>query len=294
MDDKLKEYEELIDDLSTKAAENFYQTIQVLSTIANMQEKFYIGSHSKFVSQKAEQIAERLGMSDTEIFQIKVAGLLHDLGKLGFTDTLNMKFMNEMNGNELKQYMMHPELGKQMLEKHRAFDDIGEIIYQHHEKLDGSGFPRHINKTKIHPGAAILVVADTYHNIFYKVKRDQTVSGKTSMKYTSTANYMSSTKNKFSSAMNYLHQKKGILFDGRVVDAFTDIIELERRNMGQKTVVRVPINGIEKGMIFAEDYYTSFGMLIAARGEPITDDMKSTLIKFAEHGEIPHKILVMK
>lgn len=294
MNDKIKEYEELIDDLSTKAAENFYHTIQVLSTIANMQEKFYIGSHSKFVSQTSAQIAERMGISETEVFEVKVAGLLHDIGKLGFKDSLNIKFMNEMDDNERKHYTMHPEFGKQLLEKHSSFDSIGEIIYQHHEKLDGSGFPRHMNKNQIHPGAAIIVVVDTYHNFFYKVKRDQTVSPKTSMKYTSASAYMQSTKSKFTAAMNYLHQKRGILFDKMVVDIFTDIIELERRNLGHKTVVRMPINRIEEGMIFAEDYYTSFGMLIAARGEQIRRDMKASLVKFAEHGEIPHKILVMR
>jgi HD-GYP domain-containing protein (c-di-GMP phosphodiesterase class II) len=294
MNDKIKEYEDLVEDLSTQAAENFYQTIQILSTIANMQEKFYIGSHSNYVSQHSAQIAEMLGMSDTEVFEIKIAGLLHDIGKLGFKDALNMKFMSEMDDNELKQYTMHPELGKQLLEKHKSFDDIGEIIFQHHEKMDGSGFPRHMNKNQIHPGAAIIVVVDTYHNIFYKVKRDQTTSPNTSLKYTSAAAYMDSTKNKFSSALNYLHQKKGILFDKGIVEIFTEITEVERRNMGMKTVVRIPINRIEEGMIFAEDYYTSFGMLIAARGECIAGDMKKTLVKFAEHGEMPHKILVMK
>jgi hypothetical protein len=128
----------------------------------------------------------------------------------------------------------------------------------------------------------------------YKQKRDRTNADKSSMNLTSSAAYLDSTKDRFASAMNYLHQKKNILFSAKVVDILTAIVWEERQKLGKKMVMRVAINNIEDGMIFAEDYFTSFGLLIAASGETVTKDMIGPLVKFAEAGQIPHKILVIK
>lgn len=283
----------LIDELSNKLAESIYQTIQVLSAIASMNEKFYIGSHSRFVAEKSRLIAKTLGMNDTDIFEIETAALLHDIGKIRFSEHLNLLTPNEMNDKEFEQYKMHPELGRQILEKHSGFDTISDIIFQHHEKLDGSGYPRYLTKETIHPGAKIISVVNAYHNKYAKIKREQ-LSTKTSIQFTSSDAYMKSTDTRFAGAMNYLYSKRGVLFESKVVDIFSDIIMLERKNMGKMVVVRVPANVIKPGMIIAEDYYTTFGLLIAARGEEIRQEMIKPLIKFAEAGEIPQKILVMK
>jgi len=64
--------------------------------------------------------------------------------------------------------------------------------------------------------------------------------------------------------------------------------------MGSKTVVKLPVNVIEPGMIFAEDYYTNYGMLIAAKGERITTESYRALRRCMENGEMPSKILVIK
>jgi len=101
-------------------------------------------------------------------------------------------------------------------------------------------------------------------------------------------------KEVYVSTMNYLHQKKGILYEKRVVDVFTELIELERKNLGSKTIMRVPINMLEGGMVFARDYYTSYGLLIASSGESVNEDMKRALIRFAEADQIPMKVLVIK
>jgi len=68
----------------------------------------------------------------------------------------------------------------------------------------------------------------------------------------------------------------------------------ERNNMNTKSVVRMPLNRLNAGMMFADDYYTSYGLLIASRGEVITDEMIKPLIRLAENEEIPTKILVIK
>jgi HD-GYP domain-containing protein (c-di-GMP phosphodiesterase class II) len=185
-------------------------------------------------------------------------------------------------------------LGKQILSRHDGFDSICEIIVQHHEKIDGSGFPHHLIGKEINPGAAIIGVVDSYHTLFFKRKKERSTINNTSVSVASTATIMDNTKARFAMAMNYLNQKAGKIFDTKVVEVFTNLIDKERRLQGEKMVMRLPLGKIEPGMIIAEDYFSSYGMLIAASGEVINEEMKKSLIRFAESGEIPLKLLVLR
>ncbi len=288
-----EELHNTIEELSHNLACNIYQTIGILASIVAMNEKHYVGSHSKYVAGKSAQIARTLGLNDDEVFEIETAALLHDLGKLRFSDHLSSLTINEMNDKQYGQYLMHPELASRLLDNHHAFKDISLIIGQHHEKPDGSGFPKNLGRAAIHPGASIISVVDTFHNMVFKQKRENN-NGKPPIMFSSASAYFESTESRFNGAMNYLHGKSGTLFEKKVVAIFTDMILTERRNMGTMTVVRVPVNMIKPGMIFAEDYYTSYGLLIAARGEELRQEMVRSLVRFAENGEMPQKILVLK
>lgn len=283
-----------IEFLSDLLAKNFLDTVKILAALTATNEKFYEGSHSRFVSDKSVEVAQELELSDEQIFEIKIAGLLHDIGKIGFPDSIMSKHQSEMSESEHTQYLLHPEIAWKLLSTHSGFEIISKIIFQHHERLDGSGFPLHLQGKEIHPGAAIIAVVDTYHNIFYKKLKGRIQNFTNGIPYTNTPDYLQATQKSFVNAMNFLYKKRGQLFDSKVVEIFTDIIELERRNMGKSTVMRMPIGKIEAGMLFAEDYHSSVGMLLASRGERISDDTIKSLKKYAELGEIPMKILVMR
>lgn len=293
-DVKIEKLENQIDELSSDLAENFYHMIKILGNIVAQTERYYESSHSRFVSEKSFEVATELGMDEADAFEVKIAGLLHDIGKIGFKDILFMKYPNEMTPLESRQYSNHPELGMRILSVYKGFDTICKIIYQHHERLDGSGFPNRLRAENIHPAARIIAVVDVYHNALFRRDRDRTSTTRSAMKYVSSASYLDATKSKFAGIMNYIHQKKGILFEKRVVDVFTELMEIERMKIGKKTVMRLPINKLEPGMVFAEDYFTNYGMLIASRGEIISKETPKSLLRFAESGEIPHKILIMK
>lgn len=288
---RVNELERLVGRLSNDLAENFFQTLQVLSSIVGFTERFYDGSHAKYVSEKSAELARILGLGKEDVFQIKVAGLLHDIGKVGFYDSALYKYPNEMRPNEFKQYSLHPEIARQILSNHHGFDNISEIIFQHHERIDGSGFPMGLKGNQVHPGAAIIGVVDYYHNAVYKTKRDR--EDIQDSKVINTQAFLNNTKEKYSSAMSFLQQKKGILYDRKVVDAFMAIAEMDRSKVNGKIVQRLPVNLIRPGMLFVENYYTSYGLLIASKGEAVNKEMLGALVRFAENGEIPHKILVL-
>lgn len=287
-----KELQKMVDDLSHQVAENFHSTLSILTTIVSLADRFHEGSHCKWVSDKSADLAKELGMKTEDIFEIRIAGLLHDIGKLGFPDSLLQKVVAEMVAGEYKEYAFHPEQGMQLLKPLAGFDSIGEIIYQHHERLNGSGFPRGLQYRQIHPGAAIIAIVDTYHNGFYKLTKEQTASGQKN--YSSSESYLKSTKNRFATTMNFLHRNIKVLFDGKAVDKFTEMIEFERKELGQRIVMRTPVANLAAGMIIMEDFYSSYGLLICSRGETVSEVKIKSLVRFAENGEIPMKILVMK
>lgn len=289
MDDRIKEMENLVEEMSNELAESFYQTIQVLSNIISIYDVYYDGSHSRFVSQKSAQIGQILGMTETEIFELKIAGLLHDIGKAGFNDIIWWKFPAEMTGNEYQKYIMHPIIGKKILSSHKGFSTIGDIILQHHERIDGSGFPNHLKGQEISPQASIIAVVDTYHTSVYK-KQKQTEN---TQRFTSALAYLDSSNSRFVSTMNYLHKKRNILFDKTVVEVFTDIIEAERKGLGEKTIMRLPITKLKTGMVIAEDVKTNYGLVLCYSGEELTDELIEALIKNSRWHEIPPKVLVM-
>jgi len=289
---KITHLETLIKSLNTELADSLYQTINVLSSIIQLTERFYDGSHSRFVSEKSAELAKIIGLSKEDIFQIKVAGLLHDIGKVHFFDSALYKYPNEMRPAEFEHYALHSEMGYHILKNHKGLENIAEIVLNHHERLDGSGFPKGLRAHQIHPGAAIISVVNYYHNAVYKIRREKALNAEQN-KITNTTNYLNSTKDRYNSAMNFLHSKKGIYFDRKVVDNFIMVIETDRTDITGKMVSRVSVNQIKPGMIFVESYHTSYGLLIAAKGETVSQEMIKGLVRFAENGELPHKLLLL-
>lgn len=290
-DRRIHELEKILDEVSTDLADQFFQSVEMLATIISFTERFYDGNHARFVSEKSEALAKLLGINNPLRYQIKIAGLLHGIGKVSFKDTNLHKFPHEMSKGEYQQYSLYPQIGVEILKHHKSFNMVSEMILQHQERIDGSGFPRGMKGDDIHPGARIIAVVDTYHNLVYKKVRDLNKEKTTT--FTNTQALLNASKDRHASALKFLEQKRGSQFDPRVVDAFIVMIDHERSDLSDKQILRVPVNKVMPGMIFAQDYHTSYGLLIASRGEGVTQDMLKPLVRFAENEEIPHKLLML-
>lgn len=293
-EEKINELENELEQLGNQLADNYFQTVKVLARLTELSEKFYDGSHSRFVSEKSALIAEDLGMTEEEIMEIRISGLLHDIGKLSFPETCLYKFSNEMSEKEYSKYVQHPILGMRLLEPYKLFSNISEIILQHHEKLDGSGFPRQLTKEQIHPAAKIITVVDYFHNQIYRRQRIRGENHPGAIQFSSTSTFLDSTRERYNAALNYLTKKSNVLYDSKIVDSFIKIIETERKNLGLRSVMRIAVNALEPGMMFAEDYFTSYGLLMAAKGETITREALPQLRRFVEAEELPQKVLIIK
>ncbi|MCX7796021.1 MAG: HD-GYP domain-containing protein [bacterium] len=119
----------------------------------------YTSGHQKKVSDLACKIGGKLGLSSTEIERIRIAGLLHDIGKIAIpAEILNKP--GRLSELEFEIVKTHPKIGYDIVKNVSSLSDITEIILQHHERLNGSGYPRGLKEDEILLSAKILAVAD--------------------------------------------------------------------------------------------------------------------------------------
>ena len=119
----------------------------------------YTALHQKRVAELARAIAMEIGLPEWEIMDIHVAGLLHDMGKLSVPVEILIK-PAKINHYEFCIIQNHPRAGYEILSKIGFPEEITQSALQHHERLDGSGYPRGLSGNNICSKARILAVAD--------------------------------------------------------------------------------------------------------------------------------------
>lgn len=122
----------------------------------------YTFKHSVDVATIAMILAKQQGLSRNSIYEIGVAGLLHDIGKTKVPiEILNKP--SRLNDNEFEVMKQHSVFGYRMVkDKHEFSNEVALAVLQHHEKINGSGYPLGMNESQITPYAKILTVADIY------------------------------------------------------------------------------------------------------------------------------------
>ena len=124
----------------------------------------YTQGHSQKVSAYAVVIAKALGMSEPEVEEIRLAALLHDIGKVGIPETILNK-SGPLDAAEWETMKTHTELGAKILEPLQTMDKIRLMVRHHHEFYDGTGYPDRLEGEKIPYGARLIAIADAYDTI---------------------------------------------------------------------------------------------------------------------------------
>ncbi len=109
--------------------------------------------------------------SSRTVESVALGALLHDIGKLKLSPLLREKEVSTMKEGELKLYQQHPQLGLEMLAKYSFIpESVRQIVYQHHELSDGTGFPNGLNSLKTYPLAKIVALNDGFTHYFISRK----------------------------------------------------------------------------------------------------------------------------
>jgi putative nucleotidyltransferase with HDIG domain len=153
-----KQAEEALKESLARTTEVQYGTIQALATVTEARDPYTAG-HQRRVTQLACAVARELGLSADRVAGLRVMGLLHDMGKVSIPAEILSK-PGKLSDSEFGLIKSHTQAGYEIVKEIRFPWPVAEVILQHHERLDGSGYPQGLTGPDITLEARILAVAD--------------------------------------------------------------------------------------------------------------------------------------
>ncbi len=153
-----KKSQELLEENIQKLIKSREAVIQAIASIVEMRDP-YTSGHQRRVSDLARAMAVEMRLSPDQVDTIRVAGLIHDLGKIAVPAEILSK-PGRLDEAELQLVREHPTTGYNILKSIDMLDKIAQIVYQHHERMDGSGYPLGLRGQEILPETRILSVAE--------------------------------------------------------------------------------------------------------------------------------------
>lgn len=150
--------EQNLNDSFANLKQSLNDTIVTISKIVELRDPYTAG-HQERVAQLAVAIATEMKLEPNVIEQLRMASMIHDIGKINVPTELLSK-PGKPNELELQLIKTHAQSGYEIVKNMNLLPDVAQIIYQHHERLDGSGYPNRLKGNDIRIEAKILSVAD--------------------------------------------------------------------------------------------------------------------------------------
>lgn len=222
-----------------KLKASFLTSIKVFSGMTEMRSKNLAG-HSRRVADMARRIAVKMRLEPHEVQEVFVAGLLHNIGKIGFSDEMLSMPVSMMKGDMLGSYRKYPQLGEQLL---TALEDLGgaaRILRSQMERFDGEGFPDHLAGLAIPMGARILALASDFDNLQIGT--------------------LTQRRLRPDEAVTLILQNSGKRYDPQVVKAFAEIIHGGLEDGAKE--IQLAAGELQSGMMLSRDLFTNDGLLL--------------------------------
>ena len=190
------------------AAEEAFLGAQVRAlTLSLARKDEYTKEHTRRVAIRAVQVGEELGLTGGRLRALATGALVHDIGKLSVPDAILQK-PGPLTDEEFRTIQRHPEWGEKMLADLGFAVDVRQLVRDHHERLDGSGYPHGYEGSLISFDTRILAVCDVYDALISRrVYRDAWTHER---------------------AVGLLHEESGTSFDARCVAALERVLSRER------------------------------------------------------------------
>jgi len=181
--------------------ETYDLTLEALMSALDARDRETEG-HSKRVSRLSCMLGEKIGLTSEQLKALERGSLLHDIGKIGISDVILHK-PGKLTEDEWKIMRMHPEIGARIVERIPFLMESMPVVLCHHERWDGSGYPRGIKGKDIPIHARIFAVVDVFDAL--------------------TSNRVYRKKSSPDEALQYLREQSDMLFDREIVDALSQL-----------------------------------------------------------------------
>lgn len=198
------------------------QVVQAFAAMAGAHDPGTSG-HSHRLMRLAEATAREMGYPEEQMYLVRLAALLHDIGKVGIPDAILHK-PGPLTTEEWRVMRRHPEISRQILEQvGGVFQQVACIVVAHHEHWDGKGYPSGLVGEDIPPGARILAVVDAYDAMTFRRSYREPISQ--------------------TEARAELQRCAGTQFDPQVVEAFMRVLVSQEEHMPEESEPREEVRG---------------------------------------------------
>ena len=148
------------DDMTEKLQRQHLNTIRALTSAIDARDPYTLG-HSVRVGQLSMMIGREIDLNETVLARLEIGGYLHDIGKIGIRDAVLLK-PGRLTPEEREVIQEHPSIGMSILEAVDLPAEVMQFVSGHHERLDGSGYPKGLSGPEVSVVARIAAVADMY------------------------------------------------------------------------------------------------------------------------------------
>jgi response regulator RpfG family c-di-GMP phosphodiesterase len=245
---------------------NFFTSIKVFATLLEMRGGNLSG-HARRVADLSRRLALKLNLDNKLVQQIFVAALLHEIGKVGFSDELLKTPVAMMTPEQLDVYRKHTAQAELLLLPLPDLREASEIITTQFERFDGTGFPAQRSGEEISIGARILSLASDYDNMQIGT--------------------LTQAKLKPEEARIIITHSSAKRYDPKVVAALLAVFEEPRLEAPQKEAVRelsLAIDSLQPGMVLSRDLVTPSGMLMLSAGHQLDARLIGKIASFLRMG----------
>lgn len=273
LENKVAERTQEVRDALSELKKTFLATVQVCAGLVELragQAGRQLAGHGRRVAEHARIVAKRMQLSDGEVQNIMLAGLLHDIGKIGLPDELLDKPFNLLTPEHRTQVMKHAGLGQSILMPIEKLHDCAQIIRHHHEQYDGNGYPDRLAGMAIPIGARILAVVNEYDALQLGTLAQRPL--------------------KAEDALAFLIDNRSKRYDPLVVDAFAAYITEQNRGSIREVPLR-PMH-LKPGMTLSRELNHHDGFLLLASGCALTADIIQQLIKLETTDQRPYTLYI--
>lgn len=243
-----------------KITNNFRESLALITSLIEMQD----GSASNYTNMIANAsitIARALELSPKEIEQVRIAALLHNIGKLSLPESIRKKPMNKLNSMELETFRTHTIQGEAVLSGMTGLKMVSKLVRSHQEYLNGKGFPDKLKDNDIPIGAKIICVTSDFQKLESNLLLDE-VSGP-------------------EQSMEYIKSVSGSHYDARIVEIFEKYYEKHLKNY-RTYLSQFSIDKILPEMILAEDLISSTGLMLLTKDTVLTQEHIDHLTVYEE------------
>lgn len=274
----LQEANAALTGLNQKLKDNFLTSIKIFANLIELRAA-HLAGHSRRVADLARRIAARMVRDplDTaeiqEVHEIFIAGLLHNIGKVGFSDELLAMPVNLMNGETLGRYRKYPVRGQELLMPLEDMTTVARIIRSQQERFDGEGYPDRLSGFDIPLGARILALAADYENLQNGTLHQRHLRP--------------------DEALALVLQGRGKRYDPAVVDAFQAAVSVGSNVVEEtRTEIELAISALRPGMRMARDLVAPDGLLLLSANHVLDERLIRQIAGFERANGMPMPVWV--